>query len=656
MAPRRSPRPVSTASAYLLAILLPCVACGAEAPAAAPQAPVSASSPASGAALSAPPPAPDLSPVADPAHLVLSGHLARPNASLAVIHGWSQLPLVQPDQVTELLAGEALGPLVDLDAPIDFAVSAQGQGMGLRFLVALSAGVKDAEAAKATLREKYSLVPGPNGVLLIQGLGSRATDDGSDDSSDDAGGDRTCELAPAFGVPATRLVCADDPKALGELAQWLTRTAPRTASSSDLEVEARLVPLRPTLTAFRQMASMLVGGLLGGGLSQGTDAAAVAAATDLLDFAFDLEGATFDLDLADPLASARATLRFTGTRSTLTRVVLAHPDGGAAAPATFWQLPADADFGLFERGIDAADLARTVHLATQVVDGILSDAGLKEADRKAVLDALAKLPSSAPLAYGSGLDGDAVAAAVRATKDGAPGKDAARSLLQALLGWRVLVLDEPPARLAGAFRDVAAAVNRPGFAGAISARSRGGAPLAVHGLPLPKGVKLPAGSLHYAIDVPLPRDGAAATTVARMGKSVAPLTVHLVLVPDGSRTWLGVAGDAALAASRVTASIAAPGEPRADHPPLDHDKVGAAGFFDVRSLPEAVVQLSVLGGEPVPEALSLLDAVSALPHRGLTPVVFSMTGQPGNTAVMDLQVPRATIEDAVILGLSHAQP
>jgi hypothetical protein len=655
MAPCRSPRPVSTTSAHLLAILLPCVACGAGAPATAPQAPVSASSATSGAALAAAPPAPDLSPVADPAHLVLSGHLANPNASLAIIHGWSQLPLVQPDQVTELLAGEALGPLVDLDAPIDFAVSVQGQGMGLRFVVALSAGVKDAEAAKATLREKYSLVPGPNGVLLIQGLGSRATDDGTGDSPDDAGAERTCELAPAFGVPATRLVCADDPKALGELAQWLTRTAPRTASSSDLEVEARLAPLRQTFTAFRQMASMLVGGLLGGGLSQGTNAAAVAAATDLLDFAVDLEGATFDLDLADPLATARATLHFTGARSTLTRVMLAHPDGGAAAPASFWQLPADADFGLFERGIDAADLATTVRLAAQVADGVLSDAGLKDADRKAVLDALAKLPSSAPLAYGSGLDGDAVAAAVRATRDGAAGKDAARSVLQALLGWRVLVLDEPSARLAGAFKDVAAAMSRPGVA-AVSARGKGGAPLAVHGLPLPKGIKLPAGSLHYGIDVPLPRDGAAATADARKGKSGPPLTLHLVLVPDGSRTWLGIAGDAALAASRVTASISAPGDPRADRGPLDHDKVGAAGFFDVRSLPEAVVQLSVLGGEPVPEALSLLDAVGTLPHRGLAPVVFSMTAQPGNTAVMDLQVPRATIEDAVVLGLSHAQP
>jgi hypothetical protein len=119
---------------------------------------------------------------------------------------------------------------------------------------------------------------------------------------------------------------------------------------------------------------------------------------------------------------------------------------------------------------------------------------------------------------------------------------------------------------------------------------------------------------------------------------------------------MGVGGDAALLASKIAAATAASAAARPDLAPLDHANVGAAGFFDVRSLPEAVVQLTALGGEPVPEALATLQAMGGLPHRGLAPVVFSFTSQPGNTAVATLQAPRAAIEDAVVMVLSHARP
>ncbi|MGH7437205.1 MAG: hypothetical protein ACRENE_16135, partial [Polyangiaceae bacterium] len=64
---------------------------------------------------------PDVSEVPAPATLVVSGRLARPVASLGVVRGWSQLPMIQAEEIAELLAGPLLGPLVDLDAPIDFA-------------------------------------------------------------------------------------------------------------------------------------------------------------------------------------------------------------------------------------------------------------------------------------------------------------------------------------------------------------------------------------------------------------------------------------------------------------------------------------------------------------------------------------------------------
>ena len=49
----------------------------------------------------------------------------------------------QSEQVTELLTSEAVGPLVDLDQPIDFAVAVTGSGTKMKDLTAVSAAVKD---------------------------------------------------------------------------------------------------------------------------------------------------------------------------------------------------------------------------------------------------------------------------------------------------------------------------------------------------------------------------------------------------------------------------------------------------------------------------------------------------------------------------------
>jgi hypothetical protein len=666
MSSRRIPRRVASFGALVLASGL-VASCGGGAPPPL-QVPVSPAS-SKGVTLAAPPPPPDLSQVPDPASLVVSGRVARPGVSLGVIQGWSHLPLAQADQITELVAGEALGPLVDLDAPIDFAVATLGDGMRLRGMVAVSAGVKDGEAAKAALGERYKLVPAGNGALLIQGLGKPAhPDDGSEDDADDAEGSgdahRTCELAPSYGTPSTRLVCAEDPKALAELGAWLTRTAPRVAGLHDLSAEVRMGPLHPTLTAFKRMAAMLLGGLLGGrGASQGPDDALMAVATDLLDFAIDLDGLSLEVDLAEPAAQARATLRFSGATSSLTRLATAHPDGGAPPPASFWQLPADADLAVFDRGIDPGDLAKGVSLAAKVLGDKLAAGGVKATDRKALLDALGEIPSSAPVVYASGLDAVTVQKAFDGAKDPSLGREAAQALAEALLGWRLFEVDEPASRLAGAFRDVASAWARPGIAAAYAARPRsGGAPsFRPQGLPRgPGGAALPKGSQHYVLALPLADDRSGDSAK----KGARPLTLHVLLVPDATRTWVGVGGDAALVTSKMTGAIGAAGVVRADLAPLDHEKVGAAGFLDVRSLPEAVVEMAVLGGGqlsvlgvgPVPGALSALDMITALPHRGLTPIPFSLTAQPGNVVVAGLRVPRAAIEDAIVALLSPGKP
>src|SRR5947209_6927369 len=95
--------------------------CGGSPPA--PQAPALARS-----STAAPPsPPPDLSPVPEPKTLVASARLAKPSASLAVVHAWTKLPTPGAEQVTELVANKGLGPVVDLDRPIDVAIAVSGE-------------------------------------------------------------------------------------------------------------------------------------------------------------------------------------------------------------------------------------------------------------------------------------------------------------------------------------------------------------------------------------------------------------------------------------------------------------------------------------------------------------------------------------------------
>jgi hypothetical protein len=341
--------PAKVQALLVASVLLSCCACGGPPPAA----PLAPAAPAKVAPATLLPPAIDLGAVPAPASLVVSGRLRKPAATLALAHEWTQLPLAGAEQITELVAGEALGPIVDLDEPIDVAVATSGEGMRLKALVAVSAGVKDPDNVRSALGERYKLVPKDNGVFFIQGLGAaaRSESDDADDSPADGDGDRrACELAPSFGTPSIRLVCASDARALAELGPWLTRSAPRDAPGDDLRLDVRMAPVRSTLVSFRRMATVVLGGLLGDGAgSGGAHDAAVDLAAEFLDFAIDLDTASLALDLGDTVAHAKVTATFAGSASTITRIARAHADGGSEPPRVFWQLPADTDVAVASR-------------------------------------------------------------------------------------------------------------------------------------------------------------------------------------------------------------------------------------------------------------------------------------------------------------------
>jgi len=516
--------------------------------------------------------------------------------------------------------------------------------------------------AKAALQDRYKLVPGDNGALLIQGLGRSGHHDADEDDRD--GERRACEIAPAYGATPVRLVCGWGSKALVELAPWLTRTATRTETTSDLHADLRMQPLRATLSSAKRLIGSLLASTVGTrlGLSSAHDLVA-SVGGDVVDFALDLDTASFDVHLGDPATRATATLRFSGRTSALARLATAHPERSASPPAAFWQLPGDADFAFFERGVDDAELGRGRDLVLRLASGGLTDDGLNEADRKAILESLGKLATSAPLAYASGLDSDVAMNAIAAERSHRDGSDAAaldearRTSAEAFLGWRVMEIDEPSSRWAAAVKDVAGAWGRPAVAAAFHAKARV-AP-ALRPRPVPKGVSLPAGTQHYVLECPFGESHPAGTSsVAPLPSK--PLAVHLFIAPEGAHTWVGLGAGDILVASKLAAAMGTAPDKlagRAEIAPLKAATVGAAGFLTVRGLPEAAQLFVATLGSWMAGAPDGFDELALLPHRGGVPMWFSWTAGSGGAAVpvtATLEIPRGAMDDIVTTIVRHA--
>lgn len=658
-------------------LLLTAAACGGNAPP--PQAPSGAQT----AVQAAPPPPPDLSAVPDPQTLVVSGRMAKLSHSFDVAHEWSKLPMPQSEQVSEILTTEAVGPIVDLDQPIDFAVAVVGSGSHMKDMTAVSAAVKDPDKVRASLAERYKLVPGDNGTTLIQGLGrseEKGDDaDDEDDEDDDArksdksgggddGGDRrTCELAAAYGDAPVRIVCGWTAKALTELGPWLTRTATRAQSTSDLHADLRMGPLKPTISEQRKLIGMLLGSILGGRMGgAGMRDLMIALGNDAVDFATDLDGATLDVSLNDPGALATFGLKLSGSSSTMGRIAAAHPERNGAPPATFWQMPADADLAFFSRGIDDAYVARARELVVGALRDVLTEGGVKDADAKAVGDAFGKLFTGAGGAFASGVDETGVRSAIAAYKglgsDASDAKraDAKHAEVQELLGWRILEVEQPAAASNDAFKALAAALGRPSVAAAIRAKDKEALPPVARTAPLPKGAKLPAGTQHWVVELrSMGRHGDGHHDAKKPAPPAKATLVHFLVAPDGARSWVAIGGDDVDLAAKLASALGSGGGGlggRAELASLKDAKVGSAGFLTARSLPEMATTLSLVLGGSGTGAASDMEETDRMPNKGATPIVFTVTPQaPGGAAslVATTLVPRGAVEDLVFAFVRH---
>jgi hypothetical protein len=678
----RCPFARATLASVAVGMLVGSAACNGPAPVIRAPSAAAASVPSNGP----PRPAADTSPVAPPPNLIVSGRLGKPNSSLAVVRAWSKLPMPQSDQLTELVVGESAGALIDVDQPIDFALALNSAGPGHSdwasrpsALFAVSAGVRSLESAEAVLADHFTLVPGDDGALRIQGLrgSDHHAESRADRDDEDSGGRRTCELAPAYGASATRLVCAfGDERALAQLGPWLTRGATRVGSTSDLRIDVRVSAIHSIVAEKWRAISALFGALAGSALgAQRLGDLALGAAQDVVSFVLDLDTLSVDVALSDSAARVEFTRNLSATTSVLARLATTNADRAGPPPAAFWQMPSDADLVVFGRGVDPALVGPGRDQVIHVVSDALAGDGVAPADGKAILDALRQFPVGAAAVYAAGIDADAVSKALALAASSPRTDESERIGLWAsandLLGWHVAEIDAPAVEISSAIKALMAAEGRPGVVAAYHAGSGGLAALHVRGAPVPKGHAWPDGSEHDVLELQSPplRPGVRGKAPGGVG----PMAFHVLVVPDGPRTWVGVGGDEALTAAKVAAALAGSGDTlqsRADLAPWKNARIGAGGFVTARGLFAETVGWVMLAGlfeDPSARVARLPPQTVAdtwgdlrrLPAGGATPLTVTSTSSSAMapaSVVTSIEVPRAAVEDAIVWVLRHGRP
>jgi hypothetical protein len=603
----------------------------------------------------------DLSPVPEPAGLLLVGRVAKPEGILKTVGGWTHLPLPTGDDLVRSMADDAVGAVVDLAQPIDGAVVL---GSGRREPVPLTAfavAVRSYDEAKSKLGSRHRLTAGSNGQLTIEGLGKG---DGDDDD------DETCVLAPSAEPKGSgRIVCGEKP-ALEALVPYLTRTTPRQSWPSDVHVEMRVAPLREPLDQLRTTLPILARSLMGG-QSPALRELAESLVGEAVDFASDANRLTIDAQLGDPGADATVRVEYQRAQSLLARVSTSNGDRAAPPPPALMHLPAETDLAFYSRGSDPKlfDHARDLmgRVAMEAAEGIEMPESERKTVRDLVVDRMFSL-FTGPLVYGKGFDAAAVEKAVAARKavkpdDVAGHEEAERVLAEQVLGWHLVQVSEPIAKVGPVLKDWASLWQRPTFVAWMKKSASAKMMARVRLAPMPAGVTLPKESVHLEVVVPQHEiDVAPSRAAGRPApKKITPkpVVMHVYAVPDQGATWIGFGLDGKLVGQRASASLAsAP----------DKETLGKSGALDaLRDTKANGAWIVTLRGLLVFTALKNRDRTpfamtGTLPHKGASPIFLTYVAEGpsaragAGSAVSTFKLPRAAIEDIARLVMSGGRP
>jgi hypothetical protein len=614
-----------------IAVVLPAIAvclasCGGSPPTVAPTAPAASAVPAS--AIAAPEPAPDVSPVPAPAGLGFTVHLAHPRAtfqqlssllgSIAAMFAGAKL---DPESLVAMAVGAPVGAVVDLDQPIDFAVSdVDSPDSSLK--IAGSVALSDPVAARETLEKYYKAIQTAPGILRLE-----PRDDAPDGASP-----RPCVLAASSspegtGSRTTRLVCGDEVDAVRHLAPYLTRTMTRLASRDDLRVEVFVRELHPPKAGKKELTP---GGWapVDGGTVDPTDKLFNDLTEKLTD---DVGSVVLEASSDGAAVDVRVSTKFVDASSPLTRALVGAGTPSAPPPTAFERLPRDASFAWYARGATPADLGPLRNLLFDSLRTWLADDGYTPGALDTQLAPFQRLVlTGGPWVAATGLGIAGARAALDAYAGAGKTTEAARAKARAAMqGWMVAAVEEPSQGWLDGVRELVK--NDPVKPTGKPRRKRDPSKESTRLTlaPVPAALQLPAGTLHLEAHVTQNPEWTLAQrkAKAKVTDPVASHTTHVFVVPDGARTWFAAAEDAALAATEVRGSLSGAGDAgtlktRRDLDALRAMPASTAGFLSVAGL---VAWLhSDWSDEGLRKARESLLGLAALSDQGATPVPMAL--------------------------------
>jgi hypothetical protein len=644
----------------------------------------------------APPPAPvatttyELSPVPEPADVVGVARWKSPAASLGAIASCAGVPQAVFDAgakaiveraLHDMLRGsvdaKALAAVVAMDAPVDAVMTldpAQKKPVMGAFSIGLTSLERAREAAEAAAGHPLTeMMPGAWKVGSVREL--------------------HCVIAAAAGPTPARLVCGGREKDLTTLAPYLTRTMPTVAAgTTDVHGELRFSPvearygslLRQTLSQLPLVAQseMAIG-------DAKFDRTILDAATGIEEelgaLTGDLDKLTLDFGAGTPTClKASGSLVLRGKKSWLANGMAERLDRAGAPPAIYWRLPKEAETATYTRAADPTHWQPVLRTARSLIEGALAKKNIgSAADRKALVDLLAfPLGKDTSTVHANGHAEPANAPAAKGAKAGGPNE--MEAVIGSWIGWNVYGFDEGPTNIAKQLKDFVAVYNRAGLLAPLKKEMKADAKY----LPSVKTVAPPAKLGKDALDVEIKISGLPLPTfdvnvdagnVSVKGKTGAKpaggkdklvnITAHVLLMADGSSTWLAFGLDRDDLVQRLLAAkTGAPQEAtlgaRTGLDDLKNGKTMSGGFLTLGYFTRAATSSigKILSGMPAgqkaADAQQALALLGTLPHKGEMPILITTTGAeagPGPTSELTLAVPRDAVEDVSSLAINVLQ-
>lgn len=614
---------------------IPLAACGG------PQAPVKA--PATDGATDSRPstiaqgPSPDLSTVAAPAELIAVGRMSDPAAAIDTVANWAKFPV----DIRALVSKNEpdVGRLLVYDAPVEFAVALDTKGLGnfpQPFAVA-SIGLSSVEGTvEFAKRQGHS-------VRMLRPGTYRIT----------KGESPVCAVAAAAGKAPARLVCGDRQEDVDALLAYATRGLPsENLGKSDLHIEVRGEPLRrrygKELRQLKTMAAPFVMSELSLDSPRFDRALADAVhglSDEILALVDDVDRIGIDatLDKKGGMADATIAMKFKGKSSWTVQTMLDAQKRAKGAPEAFWKLPKDSEMATFGVGANAKRYEAIRKTLAELMDGALEKEKVPRNVRDQISDLLLETWTT---------EGDVVYAHSEVSAPAAA-SSGMRERIRSQLGWYVVGLEEKPAKYKAYLDRLVNLYNDAQLRQVLDKR------LKVKPADLPKltsraarGPGMPVGTTIYELNLPsaffdkmdpVPPMPPGAKPMKRA--PAAALSVVLVLMPDGDRSWLGLSADekalmAQLAAVKKGESTLAQ---RDGLGALKAAKGVSGGYLTLGNFVRSVAN----GMKEAQLDADIGKAMAKMPNHGETPMLMWTTVSDGAApdVVWTFRVPKAVVED-----------